>query len=110
MKPVYLRMVNRMDEKARAKKRRSRKEPWFLYVLECCDGSLYTGITKDLERRLKEHNAGRASRYTRAHRPVRMIYHEPCRDRTAALLREIAVKRLSREKKEALVGRIPPEP
>lgn len=77
---------------------------WLLYVVECRDGSLYTGITNDLERRLKEHNDGTGSRYTRSRRPVTLRYQEPCADRSAALIRELAVKLLSRREKEALIG------
>lgn len=79
--------------------------PWVLYILECRDGSLYTGVTTDLDRRLTQHQAGTAARYTRTRRPVRVVYHEPCPDRSAALRRECAVKRLPRAAKLALIGR-----
>jgi len=101
MKPIYRRMLRLMQ--AKHKRRRTPAEPWFLYILRCQDGSLYTGVTKDLERRLQQHNQGTASRYTRTRRPVAMVYHEPCRDRTAALVRECAVKALPRPRKEALI-------
>ena len=104
MKAVYRRMLRRMQEKALAARDPGPTEPWFLYVVECRDGSLYTGVTKDLERRLAEHNAGSASRYTRTRLPVALRYHERCADRTAALVRECAVKALSREAKEALIA------
>ncbi|MBI4367853.1 MAG: GIY-YIG nuclease family protein [Candidatus Omnitrophica bacterium] len=93
-----------MEEKERTAKRGrpKKKENWFLYMLECCDGSLYTGVTKDLQRRLKMHNDGKASRYTRTRRPVRIIYQEPCGNRTRALVRECAVKALPKKKKEQL--------
>lgn len=74
-----------------------------LYLLRCKDGSLYTGITTDVARRLAEHRAGTASRYTRTHGAVRMVYTEKCGDRSAALRREAAVKKLSRAQKLALV-------
>lgn len=77
---------------------------WTLYVLRCRNGSLYTGVTTDLARRLDQHGAGRASRYTRGRLPVRLVYVEPCTDRSAALRREAAVKRLSRAEKERLIG------
>jgi putative endonuclease len=51
-------------------------EVWFVYILECAEGSLYTGITKDLRRRCRQHNAGIASRYTRGRRPTKLVYHE----------------------------------
>ncbi len=72
---------------------------WFLYILECNDGTLYTGITKDLSRRMEQHNTGRASKYTRVRRPVRLVYQEACRSRTHALIRECEVKELPRHKK-----------
>ena len=100
MRANYRRMLKGMQ----AKSKRKSKETWHLYILQCSDGSFYTGITKDIERRLKEHNQGRASRYTRARRPVRLLYQETCLDRTAALVRECKVKSLSRKAKEELVG------
>ena len=78
-------------------------QPWFLYILRCQNDTFYTGVTKDLERRLKMHNDGKASRYTRARRPVKMIYHENCASRARALVRECEVKALPRKKKEQLV-------
>lgn len=71
-------------------------------MLRCRDGSLYTGITTDLSRRLRRHNAGTASAYTRARLPVRLVYREPQPDRPAALRREAALRRLSRSAKLAL--------
>jgi putative endonuclease len=78
---------------------------WTVYLVRCRDGSLYTGITNDLSSRLERHNAGTASAYTRARRPVRLVYQEPQRDRSAALRREAALRRLSRVEKLALVRR-----
>lgn len=72
-------------------------------MLECADGSLYTGYTTDPERRLGQHNRGRASRYTRARLPVKMVYLEPQPDRPAAMKRERAIKALSRERKLKLI-------
>ena len=72
---------------------------WWLYMLRCADGTLYTGITTDVERRLAEHNSGKGAKYTRSRRPVEVVYREPCPDKSAALRREIAVKRLSRAHK-----------
>jgi len=76
---------------------------WTVYVLRCGDGSLYTGITNDLRRRLAAHRAGTASRYTRARGPVRVVHREPAADRGAALRREAAIKRLPRLAKLALI-------
>lgn len=76
------------------------EESWFLYVLECRDGTFYTGITKDIEERVRKHNSGAGARYTRGRRPVRVIHRERCRSRSEALKREKALKRLSRAEKE----------
>ena len=78
---------------------------YFVYLLECADGSLYVGITTDLARRLAEHKAGTASRYTRAHGARRMVYAERVKDRSAASKREAELKRYSRARKRALVGK-----
>ena len=76
---------------------------WVVYVLVCRDGTLYTGITNDLPRRLRVHAAGQGGAYTRARRPVRLVFVEGQAGRGAALRREAAVKRLSRAAKLALV-------
>jgi putative endonuclease len=75
-----------------------------VYILRCCDGSFYTGIAKDLERRLAQHQAGRASRYTQARRPVTLIWSREVDSWGAALREEIRIKRLSRREKEVLVA------
>jgi len=72
---------------------------WHLYILNCRDNTLYTGITTDLERRVQQHNKGTASRYTRSRLPVTLVYHEPCRGRSQALKKEYALKQLSRTEK-----------
>lgn len=69
------------------------------YILRCADGTLYTGWTNDLERRLRAHNAGTASKYTRARRPVELAYCERHADKRAAMRREWEIKRLGREEK-----------
>jgi predicted GIY-YIG superfamily endonuclease len=79
-------------------------QAWTLYLLRCRDGSLYAGITTDLERRLTQHREGSASRYTRSRRPVKIVYREPCASRSHALKREHAVKALSHSAKERLIG------
>ena len=76
----------------------------FVYILECADGTYYTGWTTDLARRVAVHNAGRGSRYTRLRRPVKLIYWEEHPDRSSAQRRELAVKRLPRARKMALVA------
>lgn len=76
---------------------------WLVYLLRCRDGSLYTGITNDLPKRLEAHAAGKASKYTRSRLPVRLAYSEPQRSKSAALKREAAIKKLSRKGKLLLV-------
>ncbi len=76
---------------------------FFCYIVECMDGTLYTGWTTDPERRLREHNAGRGAQYTRSRRPVRLAYVEPVADRAAAMRRERALKALSRDRKLAMI-------
>jgi putative endonuclease len=76
----------------------------FLYMLRCGDGSLYTGIALDLQRRLAQHQAGRASRYTRSRLPVELVWFQEVESWSAALREEVRIKRLSRAGKEALMG------
>lgn len=76
---------------------------WFVYILRCADGSLYTGITTDLMRRCDQHNNGTASRYTRSRLPAKLVYREDQANRSSALKREAAIKALSRLKKESLI-------
>lgn len=85
------------------------KPIWYVYLLRCSDNSLYTGITTDLERRLQEHNScdKRGARYTRARRPVQLVYFEKQVDRSLACKRESALKKLSRLGKERLVLNAP---
>lgn len=80
----------------------------YCYIVECSDGTFYTGWTTDTERRLKVHNAGRGARYTRMRRPVRLVYVEPQPDRTTAMKRERAIKALPRARKQALIDGLPP--
>ncbi len=77
--------------------------PCYCYIVECSDGTFYTGWTVDVDRRLKVHNAGRGARYTSTRRPVRLVYLEPQPDQRAAMQRERAIKRLPRAKKQALI-------
>ena len=78
-------------------------DSWFVYILRCADGSLYTGITKDLKRRCRQHNDGIASRYTRSRRPTKLIWREGQPSRSSALKREAAIKAMTRREKLALI-------
>jgi len=80
--------------------------PFFCYILECDDGTLYTGWTTDPARRERQHNAGRGARYTRTRRPVKMIYVEEQPDRKSAMKRELAIKRMGRERKLKLIKNV----
>ncbi len=97
----YERMLKAMTLKE--KSQGMKREKWFLYILECSDGKFYTGITKDIEQRLKRHNDGKAASFTRVRRPVKLIYREILSSRTQALIREHAIKTLSRKDKEKLI-------
>lgn len=76
---------------------------WIVYILRCKDGTFYTGITKDITRRCRQHNAGIASRYTRSRLPVEVVYQELLRGRGVALKRELALKAMSRKNKEEMI-------
>lgn len=76
---------------------------WYLYILRCGDGTLYTGITTDVEKRLETHRLGKGAKYTRGRSPLELVYQEECGSHSEALKREAAVKKLSREQKEILI-------
>ena len=77
--------------------------PWFLYMVKCQDTSLYTGITTDISRRLKEHNAKKGAFYTKNKLPVKLVYQEPMLNQSEALKREAAIKKLTRKEKIQLI-------
>jgi len=80
------------------------KSDWFVYILECNDNTLYTGITNNLEKRIEQHNHGQeAAKYTRVRRPVKCVYQEPQANRSEATKREMEIKKLSRIKKLQLI-------
>ncbi len=79
------------------------RDPWFVYIVRCADGSLYTGITKDVKRRCQQHNDGTASRYTRSRRPTKLVWQEAQPSRGSALKREAAIKAMTRRDKLALI-------
>jgi putative endonuclease len=99
MKPKYRRMLRGM----KAQEEHAAAPVWSLYILECRDGSLYTGISNDIDRRFLAHQEGKASRYTRTRRPVVLVYREECGNRSQAMSRECAVKSLSRKKKDEMI-------
>ncbi len=77
---------------------------WYVYILKCADDTLYTGITTDTERRVKEHNDGKVgAKYTRYRTPVKLVYKKECKDRSEAAQAEAFIKSLKREDKERLV-------
>ena len=76
---------------------------WSVYIVECSDGTLYTGVTTELERRINEHNDGTGAKYTRHRRPVKLVYSEPASNRSAAIKRELAIKRLTTDRKRKLI-------
>jgi len=77
---------------------------YYVYMLECSDGTLYTGIAKDVSKRLQEHNfSDKGAKYTRYRRPVKLVYEEKAQDRSSASQREHRIKQLSREKKLSLI-------
>lgn len=78
---------------------------WELYILRCGDGTFYTGIARDAEKRLKMHADGKGAKYTRGRGPLTLVYRESCENHTQALRRELAVKRMTRSQKEALIGK-----
>lgn len=77
---------------------------WCVYILRCGDGSLYTGSTNDIEKRLAAHSSGRGAKYTRSRAPIELIYREDVSDRSAALRREAEIKKLTRAQKLELIG------
>lgn len=85
------------------------QKPYIVYILRCGDGSLYTGITTDLKRRVAVHNSGRGGKYTRSHLPVAPVYWENAADKSNALRRELEIKALPREKKLELIRNIQQE-
>ncbi|MBI3871509.1 MAG: GIY-YIG nuclease family protein [candidate division Zixibacteria bacterium] len=78
------------------------RNPWYVYLLRCSDGSIYTGISKDVDTRVKKHNAGAGAVYTAQRRPVSLIYQERHRNQSSAMVRERQIKRLRKAQKEVL--------
>lgn len=78
----------------------------YTYIVQCSDGTYYTGWTNSLEKRVRVHNSGRGAKYTRSRRPVKLVYYEVFDDRTEAMRREAAIKKMDRSQKEKLVERM----
>ena len=76
---------------------------WHLYILRCADGTLYTGITTDVDKRFEAHCAGKGAKYTRGRGPLTLVYREECGDHSSALKRELEIKKLPRPEKERLI-------
>ena len=76
---------------------------WYLYILRCGDGTFYTGITTDVEKRLEQHRSGKGAKYTHGRQPLELVYQENCEDHSAALKREYEIKKMSREAKSELI-------
>lgn len=81
--------------------------PWFVYIVRCRDGSLYTGATNDLDKRVRAHNDGKGARYTRSRRPVVLVFSRRARDKSSALRQEYRLKQLTRLEKLALTSASP---
>lgn len=79
-------------------------DSWFVYIVQCADNTLYTGIAKNIEQRIEKHNSGTGAKYTRTRIPVTEVYREPCDNRSTATKRELAIKKLSRKQKHALIN------
>ena len=76
---------------------------WYLYMIRCGDGTLYTGITTDVEKRFEAHASGKGAKYTRGRGPLALVYREECGDHSSALKRELEIKALSRQQKESFL-------
>lgn len=76
-----------------------------VYILECADGSLYTGYAADVRKRFALHRSGKGAKYTRSHKPLRIVYEEALPDKSSAMQREWAIKHLTKQAKEALIQR-----
>ncbi|MBU1044534.1 MAG: GIY-YIG nuclease family protein [Candidatus Omnitrophica bacterium] len=80
-----------------------KNDPWFIYIAKCRDKTLYIGMTNDVDKRIKAHNTTSICKYTRARKPITLVYHEKCKNRTNAAKREIELKKYSRAQKLELI-------
>ena len=102
MNAKYRKMIEGLVAKNFRRRKKDSSKPWYLYMLRCTDGNLYTGITNDVAKRLQKHQSGRAAHFTKTRLPVELIYQEPCVSRSAALQRELQIKGWPRTRKLAL--------
>jgi putative endonuclease len=79
---------------------------WWVYIVQCADGTFYTGCTTDIRRRVNEHNTGVGAKYVRGREPVKLVFLESARDRSAAQKREAEIKKMSRKRKIALIEEV----
>lgn len=84
-------------------KKALKQKPWWIYIVECADGSYYTGISPDINKRIQKHNNGTGAKYTNSRKPVELIYFEKHENRSAATKREIELKKLTHQEKNKLV-------
>ena len=77
---------------------------WFIYILECVDGSLYTGSTNNIDTRFKNHVEGHGARYTKSHKPIKIVYSETFETRSQAVIREAKIKKMTKKQKLLLVN------
>ncbi len=110
MEAEFYASVANSDRGSRAVGTKRVEKYWSVYMLRCADGSLYTGVTTDTARRVAEHNGartGRGARYTRVRRPVALVWQEAGHDRSSALKRECALKKMRKKDKERLISNLP---
>lgn len=103
MKKCCNRVNGSICKKGKMEKNSKEQKDNFVYMVCCADGSLYTGWTNDLERRVRMHNAGKGAKYTKSRLPVKLVYHEKYEDRIQAMKREAAIKKLTRRDKLKLI-------
>ena len=97
-------MPEKLPEKLPKKVLQQAAQDWFVYIVQCADNTLYTGIARNVSERIAKHNAGSGAKYTRTRTPVTELYRESCADRSQATKRELAIKKLTRKQKLALIG------
>lgn len=84
---------------------KSKQKAWFVYILKCSDGTLYTGITNDVKKRVEAHNAGKGAKYTRGRGPVEVLYKKRCKDKSSASKKEAKIKKLDKIGKLKIINK-----